>query len=131
MRISDWSSDVCSSDLFEEFMLYEQPTNWGEQGLGLGLSICQRISHILDQPLHVRSTPGRGSMFSMFVPRARGPAAALPMQRTALPHSLSGLRALCVETDSDILPGMAQLLGRWALEEIGRPSCMGKGGPDV
>ena len=39
-------------------MRYEQPTNWGEQGLGLGLSICQRISHILDHPLRVRSRTG-------------------------------------------------------------------------
>src|SRR3546814_4160790 len=39
------------AQLFEEFMRYEQPTNWGQRGLGLGLSICQRISHILDPPM--------------------------------------------------------------------------------
>src|SRR5690606_8746024 len=104
--------------IFQEFMRYEQPTNWGEQGLGLGLSICQRISHILDQPLHVRSTPGRGSMFSIFVPRAHGPVAAPPMPRGGLPDSLSGLRVLCVDNDSDILAGMAALLGRWQVEVL-------------
>ena len=104
--------------IFEEFMRYEQPTNWGEQGLGLGLSICQRISHILDQPLHVRSTPGRGSMFSIFVPRAHGPVAAPPMPRGGLPDSLTGLRVLCVDNDSDILAGMAALLGRWQVEVL-------------
>ena len=104
--------------IFEEFMRYEQPTNWGEQGLGLGLSICQRISHILDQPMHVRSTPGRGSMFSIFVPRAHGPVAALEQSRGGLPDSLSGMRVLCVDNDSDILAGMAALLGRWQVEVL-------------
>src|SRR3546814_17346568 len=61
---------------------------------------------------------GRGSMFSMFVPRARGPVAALPMPRTGLPDSLSGMRVLCVDNDSDILAGMAALLGRWAVEVL-------------
>ncbi|MFC3716047.1 NahK/ErcS family hybrid sensor histidine kinase/response regulator [Luteimonas soli] len=104
--------------IFQEFMRYEQPTNWGEQGLGLGLSICQRISHILDQPLHVRSTPGRGSMFSILVPRASGPVAALPMPRGGLPDSLTGMRVLCLDNDSDILAGMAALLGRWEVEVL-------------
>ncbi|GAA3913811.1 hybrid sensor histidine kinase/response regulator [Luteimonas lutimaris] len=104
--------------IFEEFMRYEQPTNWGEQGLGLGLSICQRISHILDQPMRVRSTPGRGSMFSIFVPCANGPVAALPMPRSGLPDSLTGMRVLCVDNDSDILAGMAALLGRWEVEVL-------------
>jgi Na+/proline symporter/signal transduction histidine kinase len=104
--------------IFEEFMRYEQPTNWGEQGLGLGLSICQRISHILDQPLHVRSATGRGSMFSITAPRAHGPVAAVPRPRTGLPDSLAGLRVLCVDNDSDILAGMAALLGRWEVEVL-------------
>src|SRR3546814_17452738 len=57
-------------------------------------------------------------MFSMFVPRARGPVAALPMPRTGLPDSLSGMRVLCVDNDSDILAGMAALLGRWEVEVL-------------
>lgn len=32
--------------IFNEFHRYQQPFDWGEQGLGLGLSICQRISQI-------------------------------------------------------------------------------------
>ena len=99
-------------------MRYEQPTNWGEQGLGLGLSICQRISHILDHPMRVRSRTGHGSMFSIFAPRAHGPLAALPLPRAGLPDSLSGLRVLCVDNDPDILAGMAALLGRWEVDVL-------------
>jgi len=104
--------------IFEEFMRYEQPTNWGEQGLGLGLSICQRISHILDHPLRVRSRTGLGSMFSIFAPCALGPVLALPQPRTGLPDSLTGMRVLCVDNDPDILAGMAALLGRWEVEVL-------------
>ncbi len=41
--------------IFEEFHRFEQPFDWGERGLGLGLSICQRISRMLGHPLTVRS----------------------------------------------------------------------------
>ncbi len=37
----------------------------GERGLGLGLSICDRIAHILQTQLTLRSVPGRGSAFSV------------------------------------------------------------------
>src|SRR5690606_51533 len=41
--------------IYEEFQRYQQPFDWGERGLGLGLSICQRISRLLDHGLDARS----------------------------------------------------------------------------
>ncbi|WP_373401816.1 ATP-binding protein, partial [Klebsiella pneumoniae] len=55
--------------IFDEFHRYQQPFDWGEQGLGLGLSICQRISRLLDHRLNARSRVGSGSMFSIILPR--------------------------------------------------------------
>lgn len=104
--------------IFEEFKRFDQPTNWGEQGLGLGLSICQRISHILDHPLGVRSRIGRGSMFSISAPRVQGLAPAPPETRAGLPDSLAGMRVLCVDNDPDILAGMTVLLGRWDVQVL-------------
>ena len=46
------------------------------KGLGLGLSICERIAAILDSTLMLESTPGRGSIFGIRVPRAGAGAAA-------------------------------------------------------
>ena len=40
----------------------------------------------------------------------------MPRQRTGLPDSLAGLRVLCVDNDSDILAGMAALLGQCGRE---------------
>ena len=105
--------------IFEEFHRFDQPGERGERGLGLGLSICQRISGVLDHPLHVRSEQGRGSVFGIRVPRASAPlrASAPPRMATDTQDaSLHGLRVLCVDNDPEILAGMRALLGRWGVD---------------
>ncbi|MBJ6979103.1 PAS domain-containing hybrid sensor histidine kinase/response regulator [Luteimonas sp. MC1895] len=105
--------------IFDEFFRLEHPGSWDAQGLGLGLSICQRISNVLGHPLDVRSRSGHGSMFSIRAPRSAHavlPVAPLPEAR--LPDSLDGMRVLCVDNDADILAGMAVLLGRWKIEVL-------------
>ncbi|MFT3763833.1 MAG: PAS domain-containing hybrid sensor histidine kinase/response regulator [Pseudoxanthomonas sp.] len=105
--------------IFDEFHRYQQPFDWGEQGLGLGLSICQRISRLLGHELNARSVVDRGSMFSIAVPRAAAlahrPAPARRLEALAA-DSLEGLRVLCVDNDKEILDGMRALLGRWKAE---------------
>jgi PAS domain S-box-containing protein len=106
--------------IYEEFHRFQQPFDWGERGLGLGLSICQRISRLLAHELDARSTVNRGSMFSISVPRA---ASIIehhrPSQRTAPPSgSLAGLRVLCVDNDQEIVDGMRALLERWQVEAL-------------
>lgn len=104
------------AQIFEEFRRFEQPSPWGERGLGLGLSICQRVSRMLDHPISVRSWPGRGSVFAIRVPVADTPAPAKP-PRTPVAHGdLSGLKVLCLDNDREILDGMEALLGRWGVE---------------
>ena len=39
-----------------------------EKGLGLGLAIAKRLADDLGLTLSVRSTPGRGSVFSVTIP---------------------------------------------------------------
>ncbi len=102
--------------IYEEFHRYQQPFDWGERGLGLGLSICQRISRLLGHHLDARSTVDRGSMFAITVPRAVL-AHVRQVRRQAL-DSLAGLRVLCVDNDLEILDGMRALLGRWQVHVI-------------
>ena len=111
--------------IFDEFHRYQQPFDWGEQGLGLGLSICQRISRLLDHRLSARSQVGKGSMFSIILPRVAALPGytdlAAPVQAVAAPvrsDSLAGLRVLCVDNDEEILDGMRALLGRWQVQVI-------------
>ena len=107
--------------IFDEFHRYQQPFDWGEQGLGLGLSICQRISRLLGHALDARSQPGRGSMFSITLPKVAAPALVVT-PRTApgfdSDDALAGLRVLCVDNDHEILDGMRALLGRWKVQVI-------------
>ena len=106
------------AQIFEEFHRFDQPGERGARGLGLGLSICQRISNVLAHPLGVRSEVGHGSMFSITVPRA---ASARPLPHAAhaaMPgdDSLQDLHVLCVDNDPEILDGMRALLGRWGVQ---------------
>jgi Na+/proline symporter/signal transduction histidine kinase len=104
--------------LFQEFERGDHPIYTGEKGLGLGLSICDRIARILDHRMGVRSVPGQGSMFWVRVPLARSPvtaAQATPALATGS-STLGGLKVLCIDDDRNILDGMQALLGRWGCE---------------
>ena len=104
--------------IFDEFHRFDQPGERGARGLGLGLSICQRISHVLAHPLGVRSQVGRGSVFAIRVPRAH--ALPEPLQEREPPrvqdNALHGLRVLCLDNDREILAGMQALLSRWGVQ---------------
>lgn len=106
--------------IFDEFQRYEQNFDWGERGLGLGLSICQRISVLLDHPLSVRSEVNKGSMFSVKVPLATREEAIQPTQLhgNSIDLPLAGMRVLCLDNDVEILQGMQILLNQWGAEVI-------------
>ena len=91
----------------------------GLRGLGLGLSIVQRSAKLLHARLQVRSAPGRGSVFSISVPRtapaptfAAAPApAARPVRSSSAPR-----RVLVIDDDEQVLQAMQQLLQAWGHE---------------
>ena len=101
--------------IFDEFRRFEQPGHGGERGLGLGLSICQRIARTLEHPLSVRSRVGQGSVFGIVVPVGQPLVASVATDAGAAPGDspLAGLRVLCVDNDREILDGMRALLQRW------------------
>jgi len=105
--------------IFEEFRRLEQPSPWGEKGVGLGLSICDRIARILDHKLIVNSRHGHGSVFAIRVPRSVAQAVYRVTQdpRTrGVP--LQGMTVLCLDDELDILDGMTALLGRWGVRVL-------------
>ncbi|MGH1574978.1 PAS domain-containing sensor histidine kinase [Methylobacterium sp. P31] len=53
--------------IFDEFSQLDP----GSDGMGLGLSIVQRTARILGHPVRVQSEPGRGSRFTIEMPRVR------------------------------------------------------------
>ncbi len=69
--------------IFEEFFQAGNPERDRRKGLGLGLAIVQRLAHLLGHEVTVRSAPGRGSVFSVAVPLARGgepPPPTIPVE---------------------------------------------------
>jgi len=113
-------SETQQQTIFAEFRRLDRASPWGEKGLGLGLSICDRMARLLGHPLTLASRIGRGSRFSIEVPAeplADAPAASAVAE--AVPSSASkvrGLRALCIDNDLSILDGMQALLARWGVD---------------
>jgi len=102
--------------IFEEFFQIGQTPAAGHEshGLGLGLSIVKRSALLLNAPLDLRSTPGRGSMFSIRVPRCEPPPhAPVPEQETPFPRSGASLGVLVIDDDEQVLAAMRSVLGVW------------------
>ncbi len=61
--------------VFEEFYQARNSGMGRAHGMGIGLSVVQRLSRLLDHPVDVRSRPGRGSRFRLVLPVASAPSA--------------------------------------------------------
>ncbi|MFM9927161.1 ATP-binding protein [Variovorax sp. H27-G14] len=67
-----------SSRIFEEFYQVDNPGRDRSRGLGIGLSIVQRLSRLLGHPVQMRSRPGRGTFFRVVLPGVAATAGADP-----------------------------------------------------
>jgi Na+/proline symporter/signal transduction histidine kinase len=116
--------DVCDSGIgipqakrravFKEFHRLDQGARVA-RGVGLGLSIVERIGRVLECEVALKSNVGRGSRFSVEVPRAAA-TATRPLPRAATKTAagrLAGTVALCIDNERTILDGMQSLLGGW------------------
>jgi Na+/proline symporter/signal transduction histidine kinase len=91
------------------------------RGVGLGLSIVERIGRVLDAEVTLQSVFGRGSRFSIEVPRAEAAVAAAeparPVRRSAA-GQLVGTVVVCIDNEPAILDGMRTLLGGWGCQVV-------------
>ena len=102
--------------IFEEFKRLDSHQTRAEKGLGLGLAIADGICRVLEHPLHVRSWPQRGSVFSVSVPLADNVQALAEITEPDSAPPAKGLRVLCIDNEDSILVGMDSLLSRWGMQ---------------
>lgn len=101
------------ADIFREFERLPDAIRTAP-GVGLGLSIVERLSRVLDHEIRIRSKPGEGSVFSVVVPRAATlPRTALAHGLQGKPRSLAGLVVAAIDNEPAILKGMEALLRGW------------------
>lgn len=108
--------------IFKEFQRLESAAA-DARGLGLGLSIVERIGRILGHEIGLASKPGEGSMFSVNVPV--GVAKEISQESEATPRavgSLAGLNILCIDNEPAVLAGMETLLSGWGCNVRTAPS---------
>lgn len=100
--------------IFEEFHRLDKHDQAGERGLGLGLAIADRMARLLGHRIDVRSHPGRGTLFSVTVPRGDAtrlsPAADTPRH---VGGDLRHLSVLCIDDNPAVLEGLGALLKGW------------------
>ncbi|WP_119677904.1 NahK/ErcS family hybrid sensor histidine kinase/response regulator [Indioceanicola profundi] len=106
------------TEIFEEFRRLETDRHIRDRGMGLGLAIVQRVARMLNHPVEVTSTLGRGSTFSVTVPLGgTATAKCRPLAKPAVPYSpLTGARVLVIDNEAAILDGMSALLRGWGCE---------------
>src|SRR5712692_2671524 len=100
--------------IFREFHRLQQGAQIA-RGLGLGLSIVERIARVLDHRIELDSLLGRGSHFAVQVPLAPALPGDLPqpqLDRVELGR-LAGMTILCIDNDANVLDGMETLLAGW------------------
>jgi len=105
--------------IFIEFQQLHNSHRDRTQGLGLGLALVQRLCQLLDHPLSLCSQPGKGSVFSISLPR--GSASLLSSKQVApVSHSwdLNGRRILVIDDEYEILHAMQTLLSKWGCDVI-------------
>ena len=120
LRIEVWDSgpgipEDQRQKIFGEFYRLAGSDRDQHAGLGLGLAIVERLCRLLDQPIELTSTPGKGSRFSVVMPRvaARAKAADPPVTTRATLEASTGKLVVVIDDEPAILDGMGGLLRSW------------------
>lgn len=109
------------ANIFREFFQLAQPQLDASKGLGLGLTIVDRLVKLLGHRIELRSAPGKGSVFALEVPVAphKGKASMAATQ-TSLDSNyengqslMAGKRLLVVDDDASVLSGTSSIVTSW------------------
>ncbi|UXN75721.1 hybrid sensor histidine kinase/response regulator [Devosia sp. A8/3-2] len=103
--------------VFAEFSRLDRGARMA-QGLGLGLSIVQRLVATLGLTLELDSQEGIGSRFSLFLPATRSTRASVEsgLEPSETNVGVLDVKVLCVDNERAILEAMEGLLTHWGCD---------------
>ena len=125
LRIEVWDSGIGippdqHDKIFGEFYRLGEPDRDRRAGLGLGLAIVDRLCRLLDHPIEVKSTVGKGSVFAVTVPLA--PADKRAIEASIVPRAQPSLASdklvLVIDDDPLVLEGMSGIFRKWGCRVI-------------
>jgi signal transduction histidine kinase len=96
--------------IFDEY--YQVPGS-SVQGVGLGLPIVKALGNLLGHTVTFRSSPGRGSAFSIQLERAADVLSLPAFDRAPCREPLGGVTVALVDDDAEIRNSMGLLLESW------------------
>ncbi|MEO0635444.1 MAG: PAS domain-containing hybrid sensor histidine kinase/response regulator [Pseudomonadota bacterium] len=128
ITVCDTGMGIAADDrerIFDEFRRLPESRTTTE-GLGLGLSIVQRVADVLGADVELESELDRGSTFRVRLPalapaKVSGTSAGQavsddhPPQR---PSARLGSLVLCIDNEQSILDGMSNLMSNWGCHVI-------------
>ncbi len=99
-------------EIFNEFHQLGNPERDRRKGLGLGLAIVKRLANEMQTSVDLRSVPGRGSVFRLWLDHWQG---ALEDDTVPAPdvRDLVGLKVLAIDDDEAVRLGLCSLLQSW------------------
>ena len=125
--------------IFEEFYQLDNPGRDRSKGVGLGLTIVQRLCELSGAQVSVRSELGQGTCFRVgFAAMNAAPETNEVNAQARTDVSLRGVRVCLVDDEVDILKSMGHLLNAWGMESFVTDSVAGaekifgdRGKPDL
>ena len=104
--------------VFDEFQRLDDGAKLA-RGLGLGLSIVERIARLLRHPLKLQSEVGKGSVFSIEIPISQAvPEMRISQDMPTLSTPLAGMAILAIDNEPTILDAMERLLKGWGCDVL-------------
>ena len=118
-QVVDSGKGIAASEhtrIFEEFYQIDNPGRDRSRGVGLGLTIVQRLCELLPARIDVVSEPGQGSRFTVdFGSVVAEPDPVADDQAMNPETAFAGQRVYVVDDEIDIRRSMSQLLTVWGL----------------
>lgn len=124
--VIDTGAGIAKDKQQEIFLEFHQLDNNPSEGLGLGLTIVERISTLLGHPVTLYSTLGKGTWFDVAVPIDKKPYAQAEIATSISKDAsfpLLNKRVLIVDNEPQILDALQRLLADWGATVIAAADC--------